>query len=257
MGDLAIEVAAGLLVGAGLGLVGAGGAIFAVPMFATALGHPAPAAAIEAMAVTGAVALASGLLAAARGLADWRRVAWFGASGLAGAQAAAPLAVRIPPGVQVALFTVVAALAAWRMWASGSADARDAGAPPRGSRVRTAAIGFGIGVLTSILGVGGGFLLVPPLVVLEGLPMRRAVATSLLVIAINCAAGLAGRWWTGGFGEVEFHARSVAIVAGFGIVGSLAGAAIQGRLPQRALRRSFAVLLATVAAAMAVGAFAP
>lgn len=256
MGDLPIEVAAGLLVGAGLGLVGAGGAIFAVPMFATALGHPAPAAAVEAMAVTGAVALSSGMVAAVRGLADWRRVAWFGAAGLVGAQAAAPLAVRIPPGVQVALFTVVAALAAWRMWASGGADARDAGIPPRGSRIRSASIGFGIGILTSILGVGGGFLLVPPLVVLEGLPMRRAVATGLLVIAINCAAGLAGRWWTGGFQDIEFHSRSVAIVAACGIVGSLAGAAVQGMLPQRELRRTFAVLLATVAAVMAVRAAA-
>lgn len=253
MDDLVVEVASGLLVGAGLGLVGAGGAIFAVPVFATALAHSPKAASTEALVVTGAVALCSGTVAAAKGLVDWRRVLMFGGFGIVGAQLAAPLAVRMSTVVQVLLFCAMAGIAAWRIWRSASpGPAHQEGQGP-GSPWRSAAIGLGIGALTSILGVGGGFLLVPPLVVLERLPMRRAIGTSLLVISANCAAGLLGRWWSGGFADIDFHARSVAIVAGCGVVGSLVGAALQAHVPQGALRRAFAVLLAAAAGVMAFG----
>ena len=72
MDDLVIEIASGLVVGAGMGLVGAGGAIFTVPIFGIVLGHAPKAAFIEALAVTGGIALVSGLIAARRGLVDWR-----------------------------------------------------------------------------------------------------------------------------------------------------------------------------------------
>lgn len=255
MDDLVVEIGSGLLVGAGLGLVGAGGAIFAVPVFATALAHSPKAASAEALVVTGAVALCSGTVAAAKGLVDWRRVLMFGGFGIVGAQLAAPLAVQMPAFLQVLLFCAVAGIAALRMWrsASGGGLAQPDG-DGHGSPWRGAAIGLGIGALTSILGVGGGFLLIPPLVVLERLPMRRAVGTSLLVISVNCAAGLLGRWWSGGFAGIDFHARSVAIVAGCGIFGSLVGSALQSHVPQGALRRVFAVLLAAAAGMMAFGA---
>jgi uncharacterized membrane protein YfcA len=114
------------------------------------------------------------------------------------------------------------------------------------------AAGFAIGALTSILGVGGGFLLIPALVVLEGLPMPRAVATSLVLIAANAAAGLAGHAWSGAFERSGFQTQAVLVVAVCGAIGSLAASRLGSLLPQTLLRRAFAVLLLAVTGLMAL-----
>ena len=270
MDDLVIEIASGLVVGAGMGLVGAGGAIFTVPIFGIVLGHEPKAAFIEALAVTGGIALVSGLIAARRGLVDWRCVLIFGSAGIVGTQLATPIAVRMNPTVQVLLFALVAVVAAWRMWKSG----RDTEAPEdvrpatdsnatiepgvvaggatdslllressRGWPVRSLAIGTGIGALTAILGVGGGFILIPALVVVERMPMRIAVGTSLTVIVINATAGLLGQWWSGGSAQVHVDVATVAITIAGGIVGSMFGGALARRIPPSVLRSMFALLL--------------
>ena len=270
MDDLVIEIASGLVVGAGMGLVGAGGAIFTVPIFGIVLGHAPKAAFIEALAVTGGIALVSGLIAARRGLVDWRCVLIFGSAGIVGTQLATPIAVRMNPTVQVLLFALVAVVAAWRMWKSG----RDTEAPEdvgpaidsnatiepgvvvggatdslllressRGWPVRSLAIGTGIGALTAILGVGGGFILIPALVVVERMPMRIAVGTSLTVIVINATAGLLGQWWSGGWAQVHVDVATVAITTAGGIVGSMFGGALARRIPPSVLRSMFALLL--------------
>jgi hypothetical protein len=255
--ELAIEVVSGVAVGLGMGLVGAGGAIFTVPLFGTLLGHAPKAAIVEALAVTGAIAAASGAAAACRALVDWHRVAVFGVTGFIGAQLAAPIAVRMSDAVQLMMFAAVALVAAWRMWSSASgAPATASGQDPRRALLKSAATGLGIGALTSMLGVGGGFILIPALVMLERLPMRHAVATSLVVISINAGAGLIGQWWSGGFDRIEFAGRPVAIVATCGVVGSFAGAAVASRVPQVALRRVFAALLAMVTLGMVLASVA-
>ena len=270
MDDLVIEIASGLVVGAGMGLVGAGGAIFTVPIFGIVLGHAPKAAFIEALAVTGGIALASGLIAARRGLVDWRCVLIFGSAGIVGTQLATPIAVRMNPTVQVLLFALVAVVAAWRMWKSGRdgespedvGPANDSNAPvepgvlasgatdsllvresSRGWPVRSLAIGTGIGALTAILGVGGGFILIPALVVVERMPMRIAVGTSLTVIVINATAGLLGQWWSGGCAQVHIDVATVAITTAGGIVGSMFGGALARRIPPSVLRSMFALLL--------------
>ena len=97
MDELWIEILAGLGVGTGMGLVGAGGAIFTVPVFGVVLGHPSKSAFLEALAVTGTVAASSGAWSALRGRVDWQRVVIFGGAGIVGSQLAAPVAVH-PPG---------------------------------------------------------------------------------------------------------------------------------------------------------------
>jgi uncharacterized membrane protein YfcA len=170
----------------------------------------------------------------------------------------------------VLLFALVAVAAAWRMWKSGSdpetsedgGSARDANAPiapsafasgaaggslvmdsSRDWPVRSFAIGMGIGALTAILGVGGGFILIPALVVVERMPMRIAVGTSLTIIVINATAGLLGQWWSGGSAQVHVDVATVGITIAGGIVGSMFGGALARRIPQAALRSTFALLL--------------
>jgi len=103
------------------------------------------------------------------------------------------------------------------------------------------ASGAGVGLLTGILGVGGGFLIVPALVMLVGLPMNRAVGTSLAVIALNSAAGLLGH-----LGD-EFDVALTAIFVAAGLVGAFLGARLAQRLPAERLRQAFAVFVILLA----------
>jgi uncharacterized membrane protein YfcA len=114
-----------------------------------------------------------------------------------------------------------------------------------GERPRFGAIvaaGFGVGCLTGFLGVGGGFIIVPSLMLFAGLPMPTAVGTSLMVIALNCAAGLLGH-----LGEGGVPLRATAAYTGVAIVGGFLGERLASRLSPRALRRGFAVFVILLA----------
>jgi uncharacterized membrane protein YfcA len=114
------------------------------------------------------------------------------------------------------------------------------------SIARVVSAGFVVGLLTGVLGIGGGFLIVPALVLFANLSMGSAVGTSVAVIAVNCAGGLMGRLWTPG-------AVHWALTLGFSavaIAGSFAGAAMVGRVPVVWLRRAFAVFVLALAGYM-------
>jgi uncharacterized membrane protein YfcA len=107
--------------------------------------------------------------------------------------------------------------------------------------------GLAIGVLTSVIGVGGGFLLVPALMLVTRLPIKQAAATSLLIIAVNSVVGVASSafYQRENFAAVDW--TPVAIVTSCGIVGSVVGARFASRLPAAVLRRIFAAVLVLVA----------
>jgi uncharacterized membrane protein YfcA len=109
------------------------------------------------------------------------------------------------------------------------------------------AVGFVIGILTAVIGVGGGFLLIPALVLVARVPMHLAVGTSLLIIALNSVVAFTSnaRHSSASFDAVAWTA--VAIVVACGILGSVAGSALAAKIPARALRRIFAVMLVLVA----------
>lgn len=99
-----------------------------------------------------------------------------------------------------------------------------------------------VGVLTGLVGVGGGFLIVPALVLLAEVPMKAAIGTSLLVIAMNSAAGFAGY-----LGSVEVRWAVVAAFTALAVGGSFAGTYLARFLSGMALKRAFAVLLVLMA----------
>lgn len=116
--------------------------------------------------------------------------------------------------------------------------ARHEGEPREPALLKVIASGAVVGLLTGVLGVGGGFLIVPALVMLVGLPMHHAVGTSLLIIAMNSAAGFLGHLNEGGL-NLELI---VAFVAA-GLAGTFVGAALGRRLNAAVLRRAFAVFV--------------
>ena len=111
---------------------------------------------------------------------------------------------------------------------------------------RLLAVGLTVGLMTGFFGVGGGFVIVPALALFVGLPTRQAVATSLVVIVINCIAGLAGHL-TLGFAISPELIQIVVLFAAGGAAGSFAGARLAGRWPEATLSRLFATIVAGVA----------
>lgn len=103
--------------------------------------------------------------------------------------------------------------------------------------------GLATGFMTGFFGVGGGFVIVPALVLVLGLPMRAAVGTSLLVIALNSASGLIARLGSGG---LDWGVTLLFILGG--AAGVALGVRLAGRLPQRRLTQAFAGLIVLVAA---------
>lgn len=252
---LSVEILGGALVGLSLGLIGAGGAIVSIPIFHLVLSHPMPVAKVEALVVTGVIAAFSGARAWLGGLVDLRRFAAFAVPGLAGAWAGGPLGRLFPPFALSMLFAAVALIAAWRIVARGASEPAEGALPSRRDMTVAVAAGFGVGLLTSLIGVGGGFLILPALVLVTKLPVKRATGTSLLVIATNSAVGLGANALYGDDAVRAADLSAVAIVSLCGIAGSIAGARLAAVLPAVVIRRIFAAVLVLVSALVTIRAF--
>lgn len=239
-----LVVLGAVAVGLVLGLLGSGGSILTVPILVYLAHEPDKVAIAESLAIVGAIALVGAVPYARRRLVDWHSVLWFGVPGIVGTWGGAALSAWVPGPAQLTLFAVVMMAAAVLMF-RGRAGLEEAGAAPRARRAiwKIGLDGLLVGVLTGLVGVGGGFLIVPALVLLGGLSMRLAVGTSLLIIAAKSAAG----FWKytdvlAAMGErVDWNL--IALIAGVGILGSLLGGAVGGRVPQARLKRGFAVFL--------------
>jgi hypothetical protein len=190
----------------------------------------------------------------------------FGAVGVGGSLLGTQLNRLVDPDVLLLGFSGLMYLAAWRMWSGGrrvrtASVSTEAGAPSDRDVVGTsvsrrpdlalaakvAAAGTGVGFLTGLFGVGGGFVIVPALVLVLGLEMPVAVGTSLLVIAVNSAVALAAR--VGAVGIDWSVALPFTIAA---LAGAVVGFRVAGRLDAAVLVRWFVALLVVVATYTAV-----
>lgn len=238
-----------LAIGLALGLLGGGGSLLTVPLLVYGVGLDAKPAIATSLAVV-AVTSAAGLVLHARaGHVDWRTGAIFAPAGMAGAFAGGQLGRLLPGELLLLLFagmlgaTSVAMLRGRREPAEPT-DAAMPGPPARRRRLGIAALqGVGVGLATGLVGAGGGFLVVPVLALLAGLPMRTAVGTSLLVVSLQAAAGFAGY-----ASHVAVPWSLAGLVSGAAVVGSVGGAALAVRMRPEALRRGFAVLVLAMAA---------
>lgn len=236
-----------VLMGVALGVLGGGGSILAVPILVYAVGFDTKEAIAASLLVVGLTSI-FGAVEHWRGNCLQPRVALiFGPITAAAAYLGAHLAGFLSGAVQLSLFAIVMLLAAVFMFINGAYDvgAKKKPAPDSVGRIllRFAVPGIAVGILTGVVGVGGGFLIVPALVLLAGMTMRQAVGTSLLVIAMNSLAGFAGY-----LGEVDIQWGFLAIFTALAVTGSFAGAYIARFIPQRALKQSFAVFLIVMAA---------
>lgn len=242
-------LAVGAVVGAVVGLVGAGGAIIAVPALVYLVGLDPDDAVPTSLIVVGLSSLA-GLLPRLRTGIDWKPVAILGVAGFPASWAGAAVGKLLAPDVLMLLFAAIMVVAGLRMLLSGRAEQHPSGSADRqpGTVTKALAVGLTVGFLTGLLGVGGGFLLIPALTLFLRLPMQQAVGTSLAVIAVNSASGLSAHLagltidWT-----LTLSFAAVAVAA------SLAAARFSRRLDDRLVSRGFAVLVLLIAVWVAVG----
>jgi len=233
----------GLLAAAAIGLVlgvlGGGGSILTVPVFVYLLGFdPKPAIAMS-LAVVGTTSLFGAIGHWRAGNVNLRVAAIFGVVAMVGTYLGARLAVFFSGAAQMALFAGVMLLAAFFMLRGKKPAEPPPGRPgERMPILLVVAEGIAVGVLTGLVGVGGGFLIVPALVLLGKVPMKEAVGTSLLVIALKSAGGFVGY-----LGQVEVDWAFMGLFTAVAVSGIVAGTWLVRFIPQAALRRAFAVFL--------------
>ncbi|WP_327084924.1 sulfite exporter TauE/SafE family protein [Nonomuraea sp. NBC_01738] len=250
---IAVVAALGLVIGVVLGLLGAGGSILAVPALVYGGGVPMAAAVPAALAVVGVSALAGLPQRVRAGLVRWPIAGVFGVAGLPAAFAGAAVGRLLPERWLMAGFTVLMTVVAVRMFLrqkeGGGACRTDVGSVDwRHCLPRALLAGAGVGLLTGLFGVGGGFVIVPALTLLLGLSAPEAVATSLVVVMLNSAWGLLAHAGTGA-GAVNW--AMVGAFAAAATLASLVAGRIAPRVPAVPLRRAFATVVLLTAAAMA------
>ncbi|SDC92593.1 hypothetical protein SAMN05660690_2960 [Geodermatophilus telluris] len=228
---IALTVALAVVVGLALGLLGGGGSILMVPLLVYVAGKDAEEAIALSLVVVGVTSAVSVI-----GHARSRRVRWrtgwlLGATGIVGAFAGGLIGAHLPGQLLMGGFAVLMMVTAVAMLRGRRSAAPESAGPSPGCSLL---IGAGLGLVTGLLGAGGGFLIVPALTLLAGLPMTAAVGTSLLVIAMNSAAGLAGH-----LTAVPVDWALTGAVTAAAVAGSLLGARLVDRIPADALRRAF------------------
>ncbi len=250
-------ILAGLVTGMVLGLFGSGGSIIALPALLYLL-HVDPKSAIAmSLGVVAVTATVTGLHNWRKGLVDVRVALVFGLFGVAGTFAGARLGLFTPVTIQLGLFAVVMYVSAWRMLkpvklapaAPGIVNVSGGSAALGGCHdffspcmSHIALHGIGVGILTGLVGVGGGFLIVPALVLLTGIPMKTAVGTSLVIVAAKSYAGFLGY-----MSDVPIDWAVMASFTAVTVAGSFIGGHFAGRISHNLLKISFAWFLVVVA----------
>ena len=268
---LALTIGMGLLIGLSLGALGGGGSILTVPALVYVIGQDAKAATTSSLFIVGISALIGALGHHRSGRVRWGTGVAFGITGIAASFAGTAANRLVQPDVLLLAFAVLIVVAAAGMFSkSGTAAQRKdparalvpaGGSTPAGAEppadaekrslgsgwtwprvTKVLAAGLAVGFMTGFFGVGGGFVIVPALTLALGMAMPEAVATSLVVIAINSGAALLFRAGSAHFDWAVIVPFTVAAIAG-----SLTGKLVADKLNARTLTRAFAVLLVAVA----------
>ena len=241
-----------LVVGVVLGLLGGGGSLLAVPIFLYVFHIPPKPAIAMSLVVVGMTAFVGFLTHVRQRTVTLHIATMFGALAMVGAFAGARVARYVPARVQLGLFAVFALTAAALMLR----DSMRRPASPTGPEIVEQSPHFstmlgiqavGVGMLTALIGAGGGFLIVPALVVLGDVPVRCAVGSSLLIIAMNATSAVAGY-----VGQVQFDWQLVGWFTTVAAGGAIVGTRIMRRLPSARIKQGFAIMILALGMYMVV-----
>ena len=243
---IALTIGLAVFVGIALGLLGGGGSILTVPLLAYVAGMDAKQAIATSLLVVGVTSAIGAISHARAGHVQWRTGLVFGAAGMAGAYGGGLLARFIPGSFLLVGFAVVmiaTAIAMLRGRKDPTTPAVDESGHHQLPVPKIIAEGLVVGLVTGLVGAGGGFLVVPALALLGGLPMPVAVGTSLVVIAMKSFAGLGGY-----LASVQIDWALALAVTAAAVLGALVGARLTSIINPDALRKGFGWFVLTMAA---------
>ncbi|MFP3874532.1 MAG: sulfite exporter TauE/SafE family protein [Thiohalophilus sp.] len=245
-------ILAGLATGIMLGIFGSGGSIITTPALLYLLDVAPKSAIAMSLGIVAVTATLTALQHWRAGNVNGKVTLVFGIFGILGTYAGARLGVITPVVLQLSIFALVMYAAAWKMFrpaqpprSAGAAavDLADAeGCTSKRCLSHVAMHGIVVGALTGLVGVGGGFLIVPALVLLSRLPMKQAIGTSLAIVAVKSYAGFAGY-----VGDVPIDYKLMAVFIVVAVIGSVIGTRIARRVSAEVLKKGFAVFLTLVA----------
>jgi uncharacterized membrane protein YfcA len=234
---IALGILLSALIGVSLGFFGGGGSILTVPLLVYVFGLGPKEAIASSLLVVGIASVSGAVQHWRAGTVRWREGLFFGVAGMAGAYAGGRASVAIDGGLLLMLFASMMLLTAAAMWRGrGAGPSQDD--PDQRSPAKLVFQGLAVGAFTGLVGAGGGFLIVPALVLWAGLPMTAAVGTSLLIIVLKSFTGFLGH-----ASHVQVDPTLVTAVAASAVAGSFLGSWLATRVEPSSLRRAFAVFV--------------
>lgn len=229
-----------LFIGLTLGLLGSGGSILTVPILTYIVGQETKVAIAGSLMIVGIISLFSAIPYARQKLVKWRTVVLFGVPGMAGAVFGAWLAHFVSDAMQMMVFSALLLTASYLMFKPINLSAAD---HEERAMYKIALDGLVVGAVTGLVGVGGGFLIIPALVLLGGLSMRLAVGTSLIIIAVKSFAGFVGYLSVLDSLNLSVDWSIIGMFSIIGIFGGWLGHKISSRVNQEHLKQGFAIFL--------------
>lgn len=238
-----LALAGALLVGISLGLLGSGGSILTVPILVYLVGEGEKEAIAESLGIVGAISLAGLVPYALKKQVDWRSVFIFGLPGMAGTWIGAIVAAFISGNLQLVIFAFVMIIAAFFMINDKNQSKKISSSPKLLPWWVLSLEGLAVGIITGLVGVGGGFLIVPALVIFAGLPIHLAIGTSLTIIAMKSITGFVKYLDVLSELELSVNWDLFIIFSLIGAAGSLVGKKISTKISAGRLRKIFAIFL--------------
>lgn len=239
MDTLLLSLTLGFGIGLSLGLMGGGGSILTVPALVYLVGQTPQVAVTTSLAIVGANSAMGALFHRQQGTLNWRVALVFGGSGMLMSYLSAGLSKNFPPTLLMVAFALLMIVIGSLLVSRKQQVACERECADMSKIILS---GGAVGLLTGILGVGGGFLIVPALVMLVGLPFHQAVGTSLVVIAMNSVAGFVGH-----LGGIPLDYTLIVTFVAAGLAGTFSGSHLAQRLNANHLRRVFAVFVILLA----------
>ena len=235
-----LAILGAVIIGISLGLFGSGGSILTVPVLMYLVDMPADVSIASSLLIVAGISLFGSVSYIRRKTVSWKHFWAFGIPGMLGTYGGAWIGTIVDSRWQLLVFSLLMIVAAVLMWRS---KPKPPGQQTEMNYAKVTLEGLVVGVITGFVGVGGGFLIVPALVLLAGLSMPVAIGTSLLIIVIKSMAGFVKYYAVMAAQDIQFDWLVIGIMIVGGVFGSVFGSKLGRSLPKEKLQKGFAAFL--------------
>ena len=238
-----IIIISAILMGLSLGLLGSGGSILTVPLLVFIAHEPEKIAIAESLLIVGVVAIAGGITQIIKRNVDFKLVGLFGVPSMITAYGGAYISQYVSAQLQMTLFAIIMLVASVFMLRPLKPIISTIKSNESATNIKLMLVGSGVGIIAGLVGVGGGFLIVPSLLIIARISMRRAIASSLLIIAMQSFAGFGKYAYLQAAHNLTYNIPLILLVTTCALVGIFVGSWVVEKLPQERLKQVFGSML--------------